>query len=82
MKVFVVFVHPEPQSLNGALLRTTVNELEAQGHEVQVSDLYAMKWKSQVDRADFPHLSPDARLKVAYAVRASRNPFLLVRQLS
>ncbi|KAI0478068.1 Flavodoxin-like protein [Xylaria cf. heliscus] len=67
MKVFVVFVHPEPQSLNGSLLRITVDELEAQGHEVQVSDLYAMQWKSQVDRADFPHLSQDARLKVAYA---------------
>ncbi|KAI3327067.1 Flavodoxin-like protein [Xylariaceae sp. AK1471] len=67
MKVFIIFAHPEPQSLNGALLRTTVDELEAQGHEVQVSDLYAMQWKCQVDRADFPHLLPDARLKVAYA---------------
>ena len=67
MKVFIVFAHPEPQSLNGALLRTTVEELEEQGHEVQISDLYAMKWKSQVDRDDFPHLPADARLKVAYA---------------
>ncbi|KAJ3577715.1 hypothetical protein NPX13_g2855 [Xylaria arbuscula] len=67
MKVFIVFAHPEPQSLSGSLLRTTVEELKAQGHEVQVSDLYAMKWKSQVDREDFPHLPPDARLKVAYA---------------
>ncbi|TGJ86527.1 hypothetical protein E0Z10_g2252 [Xylaria hypoxylon] len=67
MKVFVIFAHPEPQSLNGALLRTTVDELETQGHEVQVSDLYAMKWKSEIDRADFPHLSPDARFKVVYA---------------
>ncbi|KPM40419.1 hypothetical protein AK830_g6154 [Neonectria ditissima] len=68
MKVFIVFAHPEPtKSLNGALLRTTVDELEAQGHEVQVSDLYAMKWKPQVDRDDFPHLQPDDRLRVAYA---------------
>ncbi|KAF2964437.1 hypothetical protein GQX73_g9130 [Xylaria multiplex] len=67
MKVFIVFAHPESQSLNGALLRTTVEELETQGHEVRVSDLYAMQWKSQVDRADFPHLSSDVRLKVAYA---------------
>jgi NAD(P)H dehydrogenase (quinone) len=67
MKVFIVFAHPEPQSLNGALFRTAVDELKAQGHEVRVSDLYAMQWKCQVDRADFPHLSPDARLKVAYA---------------
>jgi NAD(P)H dehydrogenase (quinone) len=67
MKVFIVFAHPEQKSLNGALLRTTVEELEAQGHEVKVSDLYAMQWKSQVDRADFPHVSADARLRVAYA---------------
>lgn len=67
MKVFIVFAHPEPQSLNGALLRTTIEELKGQGHEVQVSDLYAMQWKSQADRADFPHLSPDARFQLAYA---------------
>ncbi|KAM5358418.1 hypothetical protein ACJZ2D_015297 [Fusarium nematophilum] len=67
MKVFIVFAHPELQSLNGSLLRTTVEELEAQGHEVQVSDLYAMQWKCQVDRADFPQHSPDDRLKVAMA---------------
>ncbi|KAH6646586.1 flavoprotein-like protein [Truncatella angustata] len=65
MKVFIIFAHPEPQSLNGALLRVTVNELESQGHEVQVSDLYAMQWKSQVDRADFPQVPADARLRVA-----------------
>ena len=67
MKVFVVFAHPEPQSLNGSLLQVTVEELKAQGHEVQVSDLYAMEWKSQVDRADFPKLAADARLRVAHA---------------
>ncbi|KAI0521326.1 Ribosyldihydronicotinamide dehydrogenase [Xylaria bambusicola] len=53
------------QSMRGTEL--SVEELEAQGHEVQVSYLYAMQWKSQVDRADFPHLPPDTRLKVAYA---------------
>ncbi|KAF6816944.1 hypothetical protein CSOJ01_02641 [Colletotrichum sojae] len=67
MKVFIVFAHPEPQSLNGALLRAAVDELESQGHEVRVSDLYAMKWKSQVDRADFPHLDTSDRFKVARA---------------
>ncbi|KAF6835616.1 hypothetical protein CMUS01_05704 [Colletotrichum musicola] len=67
MKVFIVFAHPEPKSLNGALLRAAVDELESQGHEVRVSDLYAMKWKSQVDRADFPHLTANDRFKVARA---------------
>ncbi|KAG6361649.1 hypothetical protein INS49_009876 [Diaporthe citri] len=67
MRVFIVFAHPEPQSLGGSLLRATVEELEAQGHEFKVSDLYAMHWKSQVDRYDFPKLPADARLRVAYA---------------
>lgn len=67
MRVFIIFAHPEPQSLGGSLLRATVEELEAQGHEVQVSDLYAMHWKSQIDRSDFPKLAADARLRVAYA---------------
>lgn len=67
MKVLLVFAHPEPRSLNGALRDIAVKELEAQGHEVQVSDLYAMGWKSEVDRADFSSLTPHARLKVAAA---------------
>jgi len=67
MKVLLVFAHPEPHSLNGALRDVAVAELEAQGHEVQVSDLYAGRWKSEVDRADFPSLAPDVRLQVSAA---------------
>jgi NAD(P)H dehydrogenase (quinone) len=67
MKVLLVFAHPEPRSLNGALRDVAINELEAQGHEVRVSDLYANGWKSEVDRTDFPSLAPDARLKPAKA---------------
>lgn len=54
MKVLLVFAHPERHSLNGALRDVAISELEAQGHEVRVSDLYAEGWKSEVDRADFP----------------------------
>jgi NAD(P)H dehydrogenase (quinone) len=67
MKVLLVFAHPEPRSLNGALRDVAVQELKAQGHEVRVTDLYADGWKSQVDRADFPLLAPDARFKPAAA---------------
>ena len=54
MKVLLVFAHPERHSLNGALRDVAVAELEAQGHEVRVSDLYAYGWKATVDRSDFP----------------------------
>jgi NAD(P)H dehydrogenase (quinone) len=64
MKVFIVFAHPEKQSLTGSLLKTTVDELEAQGHEVRVSDLYEMQWKSEISRSDFSLVNPDARLKI------------------
>lgn len=67
MKVLLVFAHPEPRSLNGALRDVAIKELQAQGHEVRVSDLYAEGWKSEVDRADFPSLMSDERLQVAPA---------------
>ncbi len=63
MKILLVFAHPDPRSLNGALRDIALKELEVQGHSVRVSDLYADHWKSEVDRADFPTLAPDARLK-------------------
>lgn len=72
MKVLIVYAHPEPRSLNGALREIAVKELMAQGHEVQVSDLYADGWKSQVDRADFPSLARDERL---ITVAASKKAF-------
>ena len=67
MKVLLVFAHPEPCSLSAALRDVAVRELEAQGHQVRVSDLYAMGWKSAVDRADFPRLAADERLVVTAA---------------
>jgi NAD(P)H dehydrogenase (quinone) len=71
MNVFIVFAHPEPRSLNAALRDVAVAELEALGHGVQVSDLYAMGWKAAVDREDFPILDADDRLRVAAASGAS-----------
>ncbi|MGC0415383.1 NAD(P)H dehydrogenase (quinone) [Embleya sp. AB8] len=53
-KVLVVTAHPDPLSLNAALARFAVEELRTAGHEVRVSDLYAMKWKAVVDADDFP----------------------------
>ncbi len=41
MNVLIVYAHPEPKSFNGAMLERAVRALEAQGHAVEVSDLYA-----------------------------------------
>lgn len=51
--VFIVYAHPEPNSLNGALKDLSVQVLEGLGHNVKVSDLYAMQWKALVDADDF-----------------------------
>lgn len=72
MKVLLVFAHPEPRSLNGALRDIAIEELVARGHEVRVSDLYAGRWKSEVDRADFPVLPLGERL---VPVAASKHAF-------
>ncbi|NKY57552.1 NAD(P)H-dependent oxidoreductase [Nocardia flavorosea] len=53
MKTLIVYAHPEPESLNGALKDLAVTTLEKAGHEVRVSDLYAMDWKAVVDAADY-----------------------------
>jgi NAD(P)H dehydrogenase (quinone) len=71
MKVLVVFAHPEPHSLNGALRDVAIQALEAQGHEVRQSDLYAQSWKSQVDRDDFPSLDSTERLGPVAASKQS-----------
>ncbi|MER6996168.1 NAD(P)H-dependent oxidoreductase [Streptomyces sp. NPDC000410] len=63
-KILVVSAHPEPRSLNAALTTFAVEHLRAAGHDVRVSDLYAMKWKATVDADDFPDHVADRRLKV------------------
>ena len=51
--ILIVHAHPEPKSLTSALKDVAVETLRAQGHTVQVSDLYASDWKAVADRADF-----------------------------
>ncbi|OLF53876.1 NAD(P)H-dependent oxidoreductase [Pseudomonas chlororaphis] len=53
MNVLIVHAHPEPQSFTAALRDQAVATLEAQGHTVQVSDLYAMGWNPVASAADF-----------------------------
>lgn len=53
MKVLIVHAHPEPQSFTAALRDQALGTLQSQGHEVQVSDLYAMQWNPVASAADF-----------------------------
>lgn len=67
MKVLLIYAHPEPRSLNGALKDFAVQHLQKAGHEVQVSDLYAMRWKAGFDADD------SSALPVGDAWRATRD---------
>ncbi|MBV6749885.1 NAD(P)H-dependent oxidoreductase [Pseudomonas chlororaphis] len=53
MNVLIIHAHPEPQSFTAALRDQAVTTLQAQGHSVQVSDLYAMHWNPVASAADF-----------------------------
>lgn len=53
MNVLIVYAHPEPKSFNNALLQTSVATLEKLGHQVQVSDLYAMSFNPVGGQNDF-----------------------------
>lgn len=53
MQVLIVYAHPEPKSFNGAMKDLAVETLQAAGHEVAVSDLYAMGFSPVTGPADF-----------------------------
>lgn len=63
VKIFIVHAHPEPQSFNGALTRHARQTLEGAGHQVQVSDLYAMKFDPVSDRRNFTTVKDSAYYK-------------------
>lgn len=73
MNVLIVYAHPEPRSLNGALKDFAVQRLEAAGHTVRVSDLYAMKWKATLDADDHTRHVPGA---IFNASLASKQAFI------
>ena len=53
MKVLIVHAHYEAKSFNSALKDLAVKILTEAGHEVQLSDLYAMNWNPVASQADF-----------------------------
>lgn len=64
MKVLWLFAHPEQRSLSAALRDEGLRALAEDGHEYQLSDLYAMGWNPIVTGADYGNSGKD-RLLVA-----------------
>lgn len=63
MRIFIVHAHHEPTSFNAAMTGTAVQALLAAGHEVRVSDLYAMNFDPVSDRRNFLTVKDPLRLK-------------------
>jgi NAD(P)H dehydrogenase (quinone) len=53
MNVLIVYAHPEPKSFNAALRDLAKSTLEAKGHVVRISDLYAQDFEARVTRGAF-----------------------------
>ena len=53
MNILIVYAHPAPDSFDCRMKDKAVEVLTADDHLVQVSDLYAMKFKAESDCADF-----------------------------
>jgi NAD(P)H dehydrogenase (quinone) len=69
VNVLVVLAHPEPRSFNGALRDTAVAALEAAGHAVDHSDLYAMGWQPVLGPGEFGDREPGAFFNAQQAQR-------------
>jgi NAD(P)H dehydrogenase (quinone) len=61
--VLIVHAHPEPASFNGALTRAAVAALRDAGHQVEVSDLHAMRFQPVSDRSNFVTVKDAAYFK-------------------
>ncbi len=73
MKVLYVYAHPEPKSFNGALKDTALAALQEKGHEVKISDLYAMKFDPVLKASDFPERKKQGVFKPFFeAIQASK----------
>lgn len=53
MRVLIVHAHHESSSFNGSMTREAVKALKSAGHEVVISDLYAMNFDPVSDRRNF-----------------------------
>lgn len=73
MKVLYVYAHPEPKSFNGALKDTALAALKEKGHEVKLSDLYAINFNPVLSAGDFTdRKKPDVFKPFFEAIQASK----------
>ena len=77
MNILIVHAHPEPLSFTTALKDQAIRVLEQQGHQVEVSDLYAMNFNPVASREDFTSLNNSEYLNYALEQRHASKQQLL-----
>lgn len=53
MRVLIVYAHPDPKSFDHELLEVASTTLIQEGHDIEISDLYALRFKSEIDASDY-----------------------------
>lgn len=69
MNALIVYAHPEPNSMNGALRDAAVLGLTEAGWQVEVSDLHAQHFRADAGWEDFTAPKSRDRLRYAYEQR-------------
>ncbi|MGF7057578.1 NAD(P)H-dependent oxidoreductase [Brassicibacter mesophilus] len=70
MKCLVIYTHPNPKSFNAAIKEHIVSELEKNGHDVSIRDLYELGFNSILSADDFVHFQKG---EVAPDIEAEQN---------
>src|SRR5690554_2792521 len=53
MHVFIVYAHPSEESFTHAVLKTFIEGIKKAGHTYEISDLYKMDFKSDMDIQEY-----------------------------
>lgn len=69
MNALIVYAHPEPKSMNGALRDAALRALTQAGWQVEVSDLHAQNFRPAAGWEDFTHPVAPGRLGYAHEQR-------------
>lgn len=69
MRILWVSAHPDQHSLNASLRDDGIAALRSEGHEIELSDLYAMGWKATLDRDDLGLLPQPHPPQISRATR-------------
>lgn len=85
MHVYILFAHPSPRSFSNSVLEAFARGLGDAGHTFEITDLYAMNFKSEMDVAEYERevgsdrdapVPPDVKLEQETIARADALAFI------